>query len=35
MDLSGFLMSLSVVALGILIAHILEKRSVLGKRQGS
>jgi len=28
-------MSLSVVALGILIAHLLEKRGMLGKRQGS
>jgi hypothetical protein len=35
MDAAGFTVSLFIVSLGIILSYILEKRHVLGKRQGS
>jgi hypothetical protein len=35
LDTGSFLVSLSIVTLGILLSYILEKRHVLGKREVS
>jgi len=35
LDEAGFIVSLLIVSLGILLSYILEKRHILGKKQES
>jgi hypothetical protein len=35
LDPTGFIVSLCIVSLGILLSYILEKRHILGKKQES
>jgi len=35
LDTAGFILSLLIVSMGILLSYIIEKRQILGKKQES